>query len=240
MAFARNVPGLGSVMSTESNQSSENRHLGASQEGERQHTGLYRWNDSENLIPPWSVPPGLIVPGPRQPEAGTPSSVPGPEPDVAAPSADADSWPGAAPPAGWFLRAPQAPPAAQSESIPAQPKSVPAHDTDGDLPGEWFAPPAPASPHPPASPRRPPPALARRQSSAPRQPSARARQPSARRQPLADRQLLAELQPGALAHPRAGRLLVLSADAETSASCPRPDPGAVWPCGRPGLPAHPF
>ena len=154
MAFARNVPGLGSVVSTESNQSSENRHLDASREEERQRTGLYRRDDSENLMPPWSVPPGLIVPGPRLPEADAPQSVPGPEPAVVAPAADDDSWPGVAAPAVWFLRAPR-PPAAQPESAQpesaqpesaqpesAQPESAPARDTEGDLPGEWFTPPA--------------------------------------------------------------------------------------------------
>ena len=68
-AFARNVPGLGSVMNTESDQSSENRHPGSSPEEERQRTGLFRRNDSENLMPPWSVPPGLMVPGLRAPDS---------------------------------------------------------------------------------------------------------------------------------------------------------------------------
>ena len=67
--FARNVPGLGSVMSTESDQSSGNRQHGSSPEEERQRTGLFRWDDPENLVPPWSVPPGLMIPGPRQPQA---------------------------------------------------------------------------------------------------------------------------------------------------------------------------
>ncbi len=129
-------------MSTESNQSSENRHIDASLEEERQRTGLYRWDDPENLMPPWSVPPGLMVPDPRQPEAGAPPSVPGPEPAVAAPAADGDSWPGVAPPAGWFLHAPEPPPAAQPERAPEPPPAAqPEH-----------APAAPASPRPTASP----------------------------------------------------------------------------------------
>ena len=60
-------------MSTESNQSSGNRDIPLSQEDsreeERQHTGLFRWDDPENLMPSWSVPSGLMVPGPRQPDA---------------------------------------------------------------------------------------------------------------------------------------------------------------------------
>src|SRR6266849_6896713 len=76
MAFARNVPGLGSVMNTESDQSSGNRHQGSLPEEDRQRTGLFRWNDPENLMPPWSVPPGLLVPGPRQPQAGAPADLP--------------------------------------------------------------------------------------------------------------------------------------------------------------------
>ena len=78
MAFARNVPGLGSVMSTESDQSSGNRQHGSSPEEERQRTGLFRWDDPENLVPPWSVPPGLMIPGPRQPQADD-SPEPAPE-----------------------------------------------------------------------------------------------------------------------------------------------------------------
>ena len=56
-------------MSTESDQSSGNRQHGSSPEEERQRTGLFRWDDPENLVPPWSVPPGLMIPGPRQPQA---------------------------------------------------------------------------------------------------------------------------------------------------------------------------
>ena len=102
-------------MSTESNQSSGNRHHGSSPEEERQHTGLFRRDDSENLVPSWSVPPGLMVPGPRQPQADdcAPPSPGGQTPDRQAPSesaADDNSWPGVAPPAGWFLRAAQPPP----------------------------------------------------------------------------------------------------------------------------------
>src|SRR5438270_2922234 len=123
-------------MGTEGDQSSGNRNIPVSREDsreeERQHTGLFRWDDPENLMPSWSVPPGLIIPGPRQPDAdarpsergarpsergarpsergarlsepGARLSEPGPQPSAAEPPADrSSSWPGVAPPAGWFL-----------------------------------------------------------------------------------------------------------------------------------------
>ena len=56
-------------MDTESNQSNEDRYHDPSQEDERQRTGLFRWEEPHNLMPPWSVPPGLLVPKPHQPAA---------------------------------------------------------------------------------------------------------------------------------------------------------------------------
>ena len=146
------MPGLGSVVNTESNQSSENRNIGASaedsREEERQRTGLFRWDDPVNLMPSWSVPPGLIVPGPRHPEAdaqpaGPDARPPGsaPQPDAEEPASDDSPWPGAAPPAGWFLRA-ASPPDARQESAPAR-------ETEGDQPAQPFASPAPAAPSSP-------------------------------------------------------------------------------------------
>src|ERR1700729_1368145 len=110
-------------MGTESNQSSGNRNIPASlndsREEERQRTGLFRWDDPENLMPPWSVPPGLRVRGPRQPDADALPADPGPQPADprprhagAEPPAAPGSWPGVAPPAGWFLHPAQSPPAA--------------------------------------------------------------------------------------------------------------------------------
>ncbi len=57
-----------------------------------------------------------MVPGPRPPQADDPA---GPVADGQAAgesAADDNSWPGVAPPAGWFLRAPQPPPAASPEN----------------------------------------------------------------------------------------------------------------------------
>src|SRR6266536_1840682 len=196
-------------MGTESNQSSGNRNIPVSREDSReearQHTGLFRWDDPENLMPPWSVPPGLIIPGPRQPEAdaqpaesgprpagpGSPPADAGSPPTAAEPPAGRGSWPGVAPPAGWFLHSAQSPPAARQEPTSAQ-KPL------GDQPGQ-----------------------------------PRAARPSHARQSLAERPRRA------LAHPRAGRILVLPADAEASPPAPEPDPGALRPRGRPWLPAHP-
>jgi len=57
-------------MDTESNQSSDNSDRNFSLEDDRQRTGLFSWEEPDNLMPPWSVPPGLLVPAPRQPESG--------------------------------------------------------------------------------------------------------------------------------------------------------------------------
>src|SRR5512142_760535 len=139
-------------MDTESDQSSVNRNIGAlpedSREEERQRTGLFRWDNSENLMPSWSVPPGLMVPGPRQPEADAqpsgpeaqqsgpeaqqsgpdaPHSPPGAQPAAEEPAFGDNAWPGVAPPAGWFLRAAQSPPDARQVSASAQ-------EPEGDRP----------------------------------------------------------------------------------------------------------
>ena len=137
-------------MGTESNQSSGNRNIPVSREDsreeERQYTGLFRWDDPENLMPSWSVPPGLIVPGPRQPEAdaqpaesgprpagpGSPPADAGSPPTAAEPPAGRGSWPGVAPPAGWFLHSAQSPPAARQERTAGQ-------EPLGDQPGQRFA-----------------------------------------------------------------------------------------------------
>ena len=55
-----------------------------------------------------------------------------------------------------------------------------------------------------------------------------------------ERQPLAGGQRGALASPRARRILVLTADAEADAPCAGRDPGAARPGGWPRIPAQPF
>jgi hypothetical protein len=92
-----------------------------------------------------------MVPGPRQPQA---DDAPGQAPDRQAsePAADRpaagesatddNSWPGVAPPAGWFLRAPQPPPAASPDS------------TSPDSTGPDTTGPDSTSPRPDASPWR--------------------------------------------------------------------------------------
>src|ERR1700677_522038 len=119
MASARNVHALGSVMNTESNQSSGNRYQDSPAPKEAQRTGAFGWGEPAGPVPPWSVPPGLIVPGPRLPFAD--ADAPGDErsaedpvqsdrdPDLGnQPPPDEDpadehgAWPGVAAPAGWF------------------------------------------------------------------------------------------------------------------------------------------
>jgi hypothetical protein len=122
-------------------------------------------------MPRWSVPTGLAVPGPRQPQAGTPDSEAPESQPAAHPAAngqpaahpasngqpaahpasngqsaanghsavngqpatvDGSSWPGAAPPAGWFLHAPGQPRAGGPASDPGfQPARTGAPDTQG-------------------------------------------------------------------------------------------------------------
>ena len=112
--FAGNVPGLGSVMNTESDQSGGNRHNGSSPQEHRQ------------------------APDRQASEPAADGQAFGES------AADDNSWPGAAPPAGWFLRASQPPPAASPESSPTQ-----------DAGGEAAAKSEPSDPPPagPVSPR---------------------------------------------------------------------------------------
>jgi len=121
-------------MDTESDQSSGNRNIGASpedsREEERQRTGLFRWDNPQNLMPSWSVPPGLMVPGPRQPEADARPSGPDAQPVAEEPASGDNAWPGVAPPAGWFLRTARS----HAGAVPS-----PAHEPDGS----WSSPLAP-------------------------------------------------------------------------------------------------
>ena len=150
-------------MDTESNQSGDNSNQDLSLEDDRQRTGLFSWGGPDNLMPPWSVPPGLLVPGPRQPEPGASppglSSPPGPAvpaaPPTGDPAADDGSWPGVAPPAGWFLHAQERSPAARLGTRPVVPGATDGADADLErITSEPLAPglPEPGTPEPEAEP----------------------------------------------------------------------------------------
>ena len=129
MASARKVHELGSVMNTESDQSSENRHQVSPPAENSQHAGTTGWNEPAGLVPSWSVPPGLIVPSPRSTvddSADDDSAVDDSAVDDSA--VDDSAWPGIAAPAGWFLRV-QAAPAAST--IPPDP-SGPSRCSSGE------------------------------------------------------------------------------------------------------------
>src|SRR5690349_6871573 len=141
-------------MDTESNQSNEDRYQDVSQEDERQRTGLFRWEEPHNLMPPWSVPPGLLIPKPHQPDAdATPSR------SVHASATPEPAKPGSDPePSAW-----PAQPAAEPAQLAGDPAAAPrpagpeASEPAGDdsswpgvaLPAGWFLraqpPPAPAA-----------------------------------------------------------------------------------------------
>src|SRR5271168_4676606 len=138
-------------MNTESNQSSGNRYQDSSPEEEAQRTGAFGWGEAAGPVPPWSVPPGLIVPGPRSPYAGTSGDEgfrddlnqgdPDPDPgNQRSPDEDPEDehgkWPGVAAPAGWFLRHQETPTAANLEG-PAPEASDAAADTGTGPAGSW-------------------------------------------------------------------------------------------------------
>ena len=89
-------------------------------------------------MPPWAVPPGLIGPG----------RVTGSSPPQASSASGYldvdDTWPGVAPPAGWFLRAPDDSGLTEASGQVAVTDTVPdmvaGPETDDSLTGEWFAP----------------------------------------------------------------------------------------------------
>src|ERR1700723_3826680 len=119
---------LGLVMGTDSDRSSENRYqgLGSAEEPQRAGTSGPVWPD--RVVPPWSVPPGLIPQAAAQDAEG-----PGTGPAEPEPANDDDDFPGVAPAAGWFLRS--APVGSADGTHTA--------DAEEDLTGEWFAAPAP-------------------------------------------------------------------------------------------------
>ena len=246
------MPGLGSVVDTESDQSSGNRNIGASpedsREEERQRTGLFRWDDPENLMPSWSVPPGLMVPGPRQPEPD--AQPPGPDAPASRPAQPRrpSLMPKSQPPATVPGLASHPPPdgscAPHRRRTPARRVPLPRNPRVTSLLSRSRRPlPAPVprasgtklprNQSPPPQPRPPASGPAPSPGRAPARARARARgQPERRCQP--------ERQRRTLTYPRAGRILVLPADPEACAPAPRPDSGTLRPRGRPGLPAHPF
>src|SRR5271169_3007737 len=116
-------------MSTESDRSSENRHQEPGSAEEPQHAGTSGRAWPDQVAPPWSVPPGLIVPQAAAPVAERPDVTPA----EAEPTSDDDDLPGVSPPAGWFLRS--------SASSPAD--SPQPADAEEGVTGEWFASPAP-------------------------------------------------------------------------------------------------
>jgi hypothetical protein len=137
-------------------------------------------------MPAWSVPSGLIVPGPREPDADaapdsgpsasetaaddTPASeTPASETPASAAAAADDSWPGVAPPAEWFLRASRPRPPVPPEDAPApaataasKPPAPAAPESQAPAASESQAPAAPESQAstPPAVPASPWPSAA--------------------------------------------------------------------------------
>src|SRR5438477_7971043 len=132
-------------MGTESNQSNEDRYQDASQEEERQRTGLFRWDEPQNLMPPWSVPPGLLVPGPRLAEADATPSRPAPAP-APTPATSESSRTGPAPELG----SAGTPAAARRPANPDVSEPAAGHNSwpGVALPAGWFLraqPPSPAA-----------------------------------------------------------------------------------------------
>src|SRR5690242_16758617 len=135
-------------MDTESNQSNEDRYQDVSQEDERQRTGLFRWEEPHNLMPPWSVPPGLLVPRPHQPDAdATPSrsAHASATPEPANPGSDPEppAWP-----ARQAAESAQPGASAQPAARPAQPAARPVQSAaePAQLAGDPAGAPQPADP----------------------------------------------------------------------------------------------
>src|SRR3984957_11087098 len=121
-------------MSTESDRSSENRHQDPGSAEEPQHAGTSGRACPDQVVPPWSVPPGLIAPHAAHPDAERLHVTPA----EAEPSSGDDDLPGVSPPAGWFLRSPASSQADSPQTAAAE------EDPETDVTGEWFAAPAPA------------------------------------------------------------------------------------------------
>jgi hypothetical protein len=137
------------MMNTNSDESSENRHQQPMAAGEPRPANGSGLAWPSRPVPAWSVPSGLLGSSADRPDsADRPESA---EAALADPAPDDtaeqdDGWPGAAPPAGWFLRTPADRPAG-APAEPGAPAVAPLADqdiADGDesLTGEWFVPPA--------------------------------------------------------------------------------------------------
>src|SRR5580693_3609157 len=116
-------------MSTESDRLSENRHQEPASAEEPQRAGTSGPGWPDQVVSPWSVPPGLIAPQAVAQDAERPDATPA----DAEPASDDDDLPGVSPPAGWFLRSPASRPA----------DSLQTADAEEGVTGEWFASPAP-------------------------------------------------------------------------------------------------
>ena len=116
-------------MSTESDRLSENRHQEPASAEEPQRAGTSGPGWPDQVVSPWSVPPGLIAPHAVAQDAERPDATPA----DAEPASDDDDLPGVSPPAGWFLRSP----ASRSAD------SLQTADAEEGVTGEWFASPAP-------------------------------------------------------------------------------------------------
>src|ERR1700683_2379693 len=136
---------LGPMMNTNSDGSSENRHQQPMAAGEPRPANGSDLAWPSRPVPAWSVPPGLLGSSADRPDsAGRPDSAEAALADQAPDdTADQDdSWPGAAPPAGWFLRTPADAPAEPCAPAGAPPADQDLADGDESLTGEWFVPPA--------------------------------------------------------------------------------------------------
>src|SRR5580693_8892676 len=116
-------------MSTESDRLSENRHQEPASAEEPQRAGTSGPGWPDQVVSPWSVPPGLIAPQAVAQDAERPDAIPA----DAEPASDDDDLPGVSPPAGWFLRSPASRPV----------DSLQTADAEEGVTGEWFASPAP-------------------------------------------------------------------------------------------------